>query len=312
MIGDPFKKVTTGQAFVPNTASWNAFADTARAHLQKQSNTARPYRPALGDRATTALVQNTGSGVGRFGILSITAPIVSPDTNLDEFSNYLAFQCGTFDVTKPFVITLEPIAANTVGMAVVAGTVPCQVWMQAKNDQFADVNSLLSPGVLTSGACGSVQILWADRPSPANYPATVWAIVRFGPACSRTWAQVISVYNGVAVCNPYSYATNTADTSKTINLVVGQVDHSGAQRCAFAPNLSVGDIIEYEAATGGINAWELANCAGWIKGDVLLPQKDASGNALNPAGGQNGMSLIIAANGGANTNLITADWPRFH
>jgi hypothetical protein len=305
MIGDPLKKVTTGQPFVPNAASWNAFADAARTHLQKQSNSAKPYRPALGNRTTTALVQNTGSAVGRFGILSITGPIVSPDTNLDEFSNYLAFQCGAFDVTKPFVITLEPIGANAVGMAVVAGAVPCQVWLQAQTDQFADVNSA---GNLQSGAFGSVQILWADTPSPANYPALVWAIVRFGGAPGRTWAQVVSVYDGVATCNPYNCATETADTTKTLTLIAGMWDHAGtATRSSFAPNLQAGDIIEYEAATGGINAWEAGNCAGWIKGDVLLPQKDASGN---PIGTSASMSLIISTNGTVNT--ITADYPRFH
>jgi hypothetical protein len=179
MIGDPLKKVTTGQPFVPNAASWNAFADTARAHLQRQSNSAKPYRPALGDRATTALVQNTGSDVGRFGFLSITAPIVAPATNLDEFSNYLAFQCGAAAANTPFVITLEPIAANAVGMAVVAGAVQCQVNVNSASDQFA---ALDSSGILQSGASGPAQILWK-----ASGTGSQWAVVNLGnPSTAST------------------------------------------------------------------------------------------------------------------------------
>jgi hypothetical protein len=116
--------------------------------------------------------------------------------------------------------------------------------------------------------------------------------------------------NGCASCHPFNYATNTADTTTTLVLATSQFDSSGCSRGGFAPNCNVGDIIEYQAATGGINTWEPGNCDGWIRGDALLPRVDAGGTPLTPAGYQAGMSLIISASGGVNK--ISADWPRFH
>jgi hypothetical protein len=265
MIGDPLKKVTTGQPFVPNAASWNAFAEAARAHLQKQSNTGKPYRPAGGDRATMALVQNTGSGVDRFGILSITGSIVDPASKIDEFSNYLAFRCGDAQPNTPFVITLDPIANNAVGMAVVAGVVPCQVLMQHATDVLADVNS---SGVLASGPSGTMEILWA---ASGTYPATCWALVRFGnappaPHC----AQVVSLIPGGVTANPWDALKGQVITNPTTG-VPDVLTLKGSYTATILPNLQVGALVEYtpQPSQGGVTA-----CHGWLKADVFLPSWD--------------------------------------
>jgi hypothetical protein len=190
MIGDPLKTVTTGQSLQPSAATWNAFVAAAQAHLQKRLGATRPSISANGQ--ALAIVQNTGSDVSRFGILSVTGSMLDPtDPNaLPDFQQMVALQCGTPQAGTPFVITLEPIAAGGVGMAVVAGVVQCQVNVNSVGDQFA---ALDSSGILQSGASGPAQILWK-----ASGTGSQWAIVNLGnpSAASVMLCRVVAAATG--------------------------------------------------------------------------------------------------------------------
>jgi hypothetical protein len=313
MIGDPLKKVTTGQPFVPSAASWNAFADAARAHLEKQVSNYKPYLSVGGNGQTLALVQNTGSGVGRFGILSITGTVFDPTATatLPDFQNCIALQCGTFDASKPFVITLEPIAANAWGMVVVSGVVPAQINVNSTTDKWVDVSSVFVG--LQSCKAGAAEILWA-----ASGTGQQWAIIRLGGNRTRTFAQVVTAYQGCITAHPYNPTTGTADTSVTLTLCCRFTSNSGsATRGAFMPNVIVGEVVEYEGAGLAYNAWEAGNIDGWIKGDVLLPVKDAHNQTIDwQYATQAGMSIVLAygtAVGGSGVSYsLAADYPRFH
>jgi hypothetical protein len=177
MIGDPLKKVTTGQPFVPSAASWNAFADAARAHLERQVNSVKPYLSVGGNGQTLALVHNSGADVARFGVLSISNAIFDPGASatLADFQNALTFDCTDIDPsTSGYVITLEPIRNNECGMAVLAGAVQCQVNMNSSQHHYASPCQGESDR-LESSCEGSARILWAKAGTGLQ-----WAVVRLG------------------------------------------------------------------------------------------------------------------------------------
>jgi hypothetical protein len=66
----------------------------------------------------------TGEDQGRFAVVTLNAPIITPGDDLQEFQNKV-----TFDGVKPtdpnkrerFAILLEPLTVNTIGRGIVAG-----------------------------------------------------------------------------------------------------------------------------------------------------------------------------------------------
>ncbi|HUW33118.1 MAG TPA: hypothetical protein VM223_16035 [Planctomycetota bacterium] len=183
-MGDSLKKVQPGQPIRIPAAAYNAFIDAALDYRQRQRSAGNTPQPSF-RQASIVLVQNdSGADVGRFAVLGINGPLITPAASLDGFKNHLALIGVTPDTDTHagrFVITGEPIKSGEIGAAYAAGV--CQVQIDVTDDvhEYADVadgdTAKLASG--TSGAC----ILWKDAGA-----GTKWAIVRLGNSAGEAEA----------------------------------------------------------------------------------------------------------------------------
>lgn len=158
------KKVSPGEKVVLEASTWNAFIDSANAHLQSRKIGADPSRDAL-PTETCIVVRNTTAGTApRFGVLSLSAqdPLIDPADSLVNFQEAVAMD-GTTPAGggEPFVILLEPLKADGIGRACVAGAVQVQINVSDASHAFAQteagrVDRLASTA---TAAAGTVRIL---------------------------------------------------------------------------------------------------------------------------------------------------------
>lgn len=185
IAGDPFRKVVTGDRLRIPAVAYNAFIDAAVANRNQQANGKGIGTQAI-KQAGIVLVENvSGADADRFDILTVTAPILSPTDNEDEFTSSVKLQglTPTSGYRGPFAVTLAPIANNAIGPAVISGVTLCQVKMIRSTDTFAH-STQDEAGYLTSNTWGGAEILWADVAGDSFGADSdpVWAMVRLRPA----------------------------------------------------------------------------------------------------------------------------------
>jgi hypothetical protein len=125
---------------------------------------------------------NSGTDVGRFGVLGIDEPIILPDENENEFSMRVALKCVTpsaggsseDDNRGQFVICAEPIANGKIGRAFIAGVCACKLQDNSGSNGFVEI---IDGNVerLQLADTGSAVVLWKDESSGGE-----WAIIRLG------------------------------------------------------------------------------------------------------------------------------------
>lgn len=181
-MGDPLKKVQDGERLRIPAAAYNAFVDAARkVRAEQQSVAANPLRST---RSTSiVLVKNDSGGtVGRFGILGIDGPIVSPSANLDQFKEQVAIVGTQPDSAEHFgrlCVLLEPLANGAIGQAVVDGVVCVRLNVIDETDTTADIEHGQTGRLQSAGDSGSAAILWKEAGTGEK-----WAVVRLQGAGS--------------------------------------------------------------------------------------------------------------------------------
>lgn len=226
MGGDPFKHVHRGEPLQIPAQWFNTVSDLARRNRGQQVN-GSPL-PMAGPPAIVVPIRNdSGSAVGRFGILAITGAILSPTANLAAFQNQPALVGTTPDLPANagrFVVLQEPVADGRIGRGLLQGITAVQVEVPAGEAwtadapgggsgttdytwyQWADIetDSGHETARLKATPHGAAQILWRELGT-----GTKWALVRVGmPAGQRQ-------YWGVLKDNLYS---GSGDTPATIYL----------------------------------------------------------------------------------------------
>jgi len=176
--GDPpsLKLRRTGPLKIP-AATFNTFVDSARDYLQRRQSQGGRATPSARDSGIVLVRNDSGSDVGRFAVLGIDSPVITPTDNADEFKNRVALAGVTPTEAShwgAFVVTLEPIAAGEIGRACAAGVCPAKVYVTDTTHAFADVSDGQA-GYLASAETGAAQILWRETGT-----GEVWAIVRLG------------------------------------------------------------------------------------------------------------------------------------
>ena len=176
-------KVKRGQKIIFRAEHWNAFADTANAHL------ARQFGQAAGElrfppSAITVPVKNVSfADRGRFEVLGIEDVLFDPTDDEDAFLR----EPFAFEGRKPdeddhagrFVILVGPVKANKIGRAFIQGLTPVKVEVTDETHTYADVLDQ-SCAKLASRQHGSAKILW-KQPGVGEK----WAVVLLGVAPSR-------------------------------------------------------------------------------------------------------------------------------
>jgi len=193
---DHLRKVQSGQKLEIPAATFNSFVDAARDFQQRQRDKRSKPEPYFPDSGIILVANNSGADRNRFDVLGVTGPIISPDANLIEFKRR-----PTFRGVKPteahkcrFVVLLEPVGANKIARAVIAGVTVVRIRIDDPLDMCCDVEPK-ECGYLQTCLDGSAQILWKEKNS-----GVCWAIVRLGNCCemdesssSSSWSESSSL-----------------------------------------------------------------------------------------------------------------------
>lgn len=103
---------------------------------------------------------NTGATIPQFGVMQVASPIILPTLNPEAWSDRRAFIGTAPTASALFVITQEPIAAEAIGSAVIAGVTPCELSVTSESDTYAAPTT--STRRLTTGTSGPARILWKE------------------------------------------------------------------------------------------------------------------------------------------------------
>jgi hypothetical protein len=177
-MGDNFKKVQTGQPLKIPAATFNSFIDAAEDFRARQQSREQESKQSFKQTGIVRVKNESGEDRQRFDILGVDRPIFTPTDNLDSFRNEVALVGVLPDKDEHagrFVVLLEPLRENQIGLAVVSGVCAVHVDVNEEADTFAEVNDG-DASQLRSAGSGSATILWKEPGTGAGK----WAVVRLG------------------------------------------------------------------------------------------------------------------------------------
>jgi len=201
-MADPFRKVQPGDRMRISADAYNAFVEAAQAYRDGRQGQGREISHQVRSSGIVRVRNDSGSAVGRFGVLGVDAPAITPTSSLSGFQNHLVLSCSTPASAHAgrFVVLLEPIPAGRIGRAMAGGVVQVQIDVTDSGHGFAEVKNS-DPAKLASGATGSAVILWKESGT-----GTKWAIIRIGGGDKAGTA------NDPAVILPSSFETESAQS----------------------------------------------------------------------------------------------------
>jgi hypothetical protein len=175
------KHVQPGQPIgQPSAFVRNAFVDAALDHQRRRASQGGRPQISGGNHGVVLVRNDSGGDCGRYFVLGIDEPIITPTDNLDEFRTRVAFSCVRPDAVYhfgKFVILLEPLASGAIGRGLVSGVCPVAISTEDGQVAWADVDDD-STSTLRAAETGSAKILWMESESAGTH----WAIVQLGAA----------------------------------------------------------------------------------------------------------------------------------
>ena len=187
-----FQRLKSGQP-------WSITQTTADAIIESAENWAKHKRdgedadpPEYLYQGNIIQIKNaSGYTMPRFSVAGLDAALITPAQNLNEFQNYprLSGRVPLAADSGGFCILLEPLVAGAIGLAMVSGVAPVQLYRYDGDTQpsFADV-AAGQIGWLTGASGSGAGVLWCDQltsSSPNYHPASAG-----GPAWGTPWALV--------------------------------------------------------------------------------------------------------------------------
>jgi hypothetical protein len=178
MSGDPYAKAQPGEKLKIHATTWNQVVD-----LVKPGAAAAPGEEFSYRRTNFRVYcQNKTSGtVPRWGVLHIDGVLPTPSgstgTATEGFQSSPAVigKTPTGTTNGSFVIAVEPIGADKLGMAAIDGVVQCKLDVTDASHRFATPK----PGSTTelkTASSGEAAILWKESGTGAGK----WGLVRIG------------------------------------------------------------------------------------------------------------------------------------
>ncbi len=205
-MGDVLKKVQPGDTLRIPAATFNTFIDAARDFRSRQQTSHQNAQPGFRQSGIVLVKNASGSDRGRFNVLGIDSPIFTPTDNEEEFKNKVALSCVTPAAaghTGKFVILMEPIANNEIGLACVHGVCPVKINITDEDQQYADISNG-ETDKLKSSCTGAAHILWAEPGTGEK-----WAIVRLGVPEAGAILVKITGSSAIAAANNGPGSTTT-------------------------------------------------------------------------------------------------------
>ena len=212
------QSVKKGEPLSIPAEEYNAFLQVANDYRTK-SVAARPLQQErFVPHGLVRIKNTTGVDLTRFSVLGIDGPLFSPDDNLEEYQNRLAFVgvTPTTDHLEKFAIIQEPLAADAIGLAMVTGVTVAQVNVTSEGHGYANLVDGES-GYLESAAGGAVVIL-----SKGSGTETVWAHVLLGSSPCPSEQAVLDAdltATGTATASIWRFdGTALADTGEDVEV----------------------------------------------------------------------------------------------
>ncbi len=208
-MAGPLNKVRSGDPLTIPAATFNAFVDTALEHQRRQHSATKERERTARPAGLVPVRNESGGDRGRFDVLGITGPVLTPTENLDAFKNRVVLHGGVPQASNAgrFVVLAEPIAAGAIGRAFVDGVCPVRVEMDDESHGFADV-AAGETDTLRSAASGTAQLLWVQPQEARDDPAIAWTIVRIGGGGGGSSVAVMfaEVQSASGTTPPFLYA----------------------------------------------------------------------------------------------------------
>lgn len=176
-MSDAMRKVRSGDPLVIPASTFNTFIDTAQDFLARQNTGSRTGQRDMRHSGIVLVKNASGADRERFHVLGIKQSVISPTDNVEEFKNKVALtgETPSEEIHRgKFVILLEPLKSNSLGMAMAQGICQVKVTVGNATHTHADVNDG-EAGTLKSASTGAAQILWKETGTGEK-----WAVVRLG------------------------------------------------------------------------------------------------------------------------------------
>jgi len=160
--GDPYGKVQAGSKLRIPARAWNGLMEMLKWWRGSGRKGAAVGHRGLG--AGVILVKNsTGSALDEYAVVSLGAPLISPDDNDRQFVSRVAVVGSTpafpASVGK-FGVLQEPLAVNAIGRCMVSGATPVTLEHVHDSHKCADIMDGDFSG-LKSCQLGGARILWS-------------------------------------------------------------------------------------------------------------------------------------------------------
>lgn len=162
--GDPLRKVQPGQPLRIGARAWNRVLDTIKPNVGFMS-----LQDGLQPAPNTVYIRNkSGYDVPRFGVLGISGIEIDPAK--DDYAHELEFaRQPVLHGTTPepqhsdkFVICLQPIRDDAIGLAAIGGVLACKVELTKASHKFATAKSGDRTQLQSSAKCGAVRLVWVE------------------------------------------------------------------------------------------------------------------------------------------------------
>src|SRR5262245_58278479 len=174
MPGDVNKKLRRGEQ-IPHEA-FNRFLDAADIALRNRvgARTGRGFA-----QTGIILVRNTTAGlVDQWGVLGLSAPIITPAENVDQFQSRVTFDGVAPNFAGRFCVLQEPLAAGEIGRAVISGVTVGKVFVTTAQIAAPPSGAEITAGNTTRlelTDSGTAEVLWVETLAAQG---TAWALLR--------------------------------------------------------------------------------------------------------------------------------------
>lgn len=182
--GDPFRKVQPGQPLRIGARAWNRVLDAIKPNVGFLS-----LNDGLEPAPNTVYIRNkSGHDVPRFGVLGISGIEIDPAADGGDHEKGFAQQPVLHGTTPAaehvdkFVICLQPIRNDAIGLAAIGGVLACKVELRKASHKFARAKAGERTQLESSATCGAVRLVWVEGqptgPSGPTAPtgADKWAV----------------------------------------------------------------------------------------------------------------------------------------
>lgn len=166
-------KVRQGQPLDIPAATWNALLDNMATN---QGFVAAPA--GIEPARNVVLIKNLcGSMVERFHVLGISGVAIEPTTGATGKINEFARRPILTGVTPAtghadkFVVMLEPVRNEAVGLAAIGGVLACRVDLKNGNHKYAQAKAGDRTQLESTAKCGAIRLVWVEgQPTGATGP----------------------------------------------------------------------------------------------------------------------------------------------